>query len=121
MMATQCELDSFVTKFRNICSLGYNATLTISSKNGQAHVGLDIDLGFLFPPPSSLPSQVSSTPRHRSPSYYRRLKKCYAARQNCSSSENDLVVSRIEKEDEAVQSEATEEAATTLLMTILLL
>ena len=90
MMANTHELDSFVEKFRYLCSAGFDATLTLRSEKGQAHVSFNVNLGFL-PPPLAFPppaSNVYSTPcqRRRSPSYYRRLKKRSDARLNLDSS-----------------------------------
>ena len=84
MMGSQCELDSFVSKFRYMCSAGYKTSLTFSSENGTAHVRFDANLGFL-PPLLSVPPPVSPLQRQRSPSYFRRLKRRSALRQNISS------------------------------------
>ena len=43
----QSEIDSFVSKFRNLCRAGRNANLTFTSKAGKASVNLSVELGRL--------------------------------------------------------------------------
>ena len=110
MMANCYELESFVAKFRYLCSAGFDSTLTLSPKKGQAHVSFNVNLGFL-PPPLSFPppsTAVPATPcsRRRSPSYYRRLKRRSDARQNLGASYGCDV-----KNDEVISNEAEAENA----------
>ena len=80
-LATVYELDSFVTKFRYLCSAGFNASLTVKSNgDGRARVSFEVDLGFLQPP-LTVPPPVSPVPQRRSPAYFRRLKKRKDCRQ----------------------------------------
>ena len=70
------ELESFVSKFRYLCSAGYKCSLSFSSEKGQTLVCFNAELGFIPPPVDQPPPSSSSFPsRRRSPSYYRRLKK----------------------------------------------
>ena len=90
MMANCYELDSFVTKFRYLCSAGYDATLTLSSEKGQAQVSFNVNLGSLpppltLPPPAPIVSSATPCQRRRSPSYYRRLKRRSESRLNLDS------------------------------------
>ena len=55
MMANAYELDSFIDKFRYLCSAGNEATLKLSSKKDQATVAFNVNLGFMPPPVSFLP------------------------------------------------------------------
>ena len=75
-MATNFELNSFLTKFKQMCSAGYHATLQLRSENGRATVSFNVDLGELLLPPSI--SQLVR--RRRSPGYYRRQEKRKEAR-----------------------------------------
>ena len=73
------EIESFVLKFRNLCSAGYKATLSVEAEDGKASICLKADIGYVppsFPPPHS----HGPPPRvHRSPSYYRRQERRKAA------------------------------------------
>ena len=82
MAVSHYELDSFLQKYKYLCSSGLRATVTFKSENCNTHVSLEVDLPFLapqwnFPPPNFTPQ----SPRNRSPSYYRRLKRRRDARQ----------------------------------------
>ena len=73
------EIDSFVLKFRNLCSAGYNATLSVEAENGKASICLKADLGNI---PPSFPHPHSYGPpsrSHRGPSYHRRQERRKAA------------------------------------------
>ena len=85
MMAVH-ELESFVAKFRYLCSAGYRASLSFNSDaNGNAHVKFEVDLGFLEPP-YAVPPPNSASPKKRSPGYYRRLQRRREEREHLNSS-----------------------------------
>ena len=74
---THLEIDSFVVKFKNLCSAGYKATLTLDAEDGKASVCLKANLGYVPPPfPSAQPYRP---PPHGGPSYYRRQGRRKAA------------------------------------------
>ena len=76
------ELDSLLSSFRYLCSTGYKASLNLTCANGRTVVDFHVDLGFLQPP-VEVPPPAASSPvqiRHKSPSYYRRLKRRRDAR-----------------------------------------
>ena len=81
MAVSHYELDSFLQKYKYLCSAGLRATVTFKSENCNTHVSLEVDLPFLtpqwnVPPPNATPQ----SPRNRSPSFYRRLKRRRDAR-----------------------------------------
>ena len=107
-MSASVELESFIAKFRYLCSAGYQASLSLKSENGIARVSFDVTLGFV-PPPVSLPPPVSpSQQRHRSPAYLRRLKRRKEARQN-SARENDVLLMNHRSDANVNQPVRTEE------------
>ena len=61
------ELDSFVTKFRNLCLAGFKATLTCEAVDGKASVTLKAALGPI--PPSFHGHGQQPRHQHRGPSY----------------------------------------------------
>ena len=64
----EAEIDSFLGKFKLLCSNGINASLNINSSNGRAIVTLHADLGLINASPC-----VTQTPlKRRSPAYERR-------------------------------------------------
>ena len=67
-MASNYELESFVAKFRQLFSAGYDAKLTLSSEKGQAEVSFYVTV-----PSPVLPNTLCR--RRRSSSYYHRLKR----------------------------------------------
>ena len=69
-----CEVDSFVNKFKYLCSAGYKATLTIEASSGEAVVTLKTSVGHI-PPPCPIKKNHC-----RGPSYQRRQEKRQAAR-----------------------------------------
>ena len=75
-MTTNFELNSFLTKFKQMCSAGFKASLHLRSENGNAFVSFEADLGKLAPPC-----------RRRSPAYYRRQNKRREERNACLASE----------------------------------
>ena len=89
------DLDGLISNFRYLCCSGYKTSLNISSENGRAVVDFHVDLGFIQPPvevPPPNASYVSPEPLpkcHRSPSYYRRLRRRRAAR---ASLNDDILV-----------------------------
>ena len=73
------EIESFVLKFRNLCSAGYKATLSVEAEDGKASICLKADIGYV-PPPFPPPHSHGPPPRvHRSPSYRRRQERRKAA------------------------------------------
>ena len=79
----QYEIDSFISKFQNLCHAGRNANLTFTSKAGKAIVNLSVELGSLHPP---APIQRNQPPRNfphhprNGPSHQRRRQKRAEAR-----------------------------------------
>ena len=67
------ELNSFITKFKLLCSAGLNASLQIDSKDGCATVTvcLSVEVGYL---PSVTPAGKPKKQK-RSPAYYRRQER----------------------------------------------
>ena len=66
------ELQSFVNKFKYLCSAGYSSLLTFKAENGTTKISFDVSLGFLPPPP--VVSQISPNKnKKRNASYVRRL------------------------------------------------
>ena len=49
-MASKQELTSFVSKYRYLCSAGYQANLNFSCQGGRTYVSFNVDLGILPPP-----------------------------------------------------------------------
>ena len=75
-MAADIELESFILKFKHLCSAGINASLNVNSFHGKAVITLHAELGSF-----NAPEKVAQTPsKHRSPSYHRRLARRKAAR-----------------------------------------
>ena len=92
-MAPFSELESFVAKFRYLCSAGFNASLSLNSDgDGHARVSFEVDLGFLEPP-MTLPPPISPYRPRRSPAYFRRLKKRRDSRQKSNDLSNSFTVS----------------------------
>ena len=73
---THLEIDSFVLKFRNLCSAGFKATLSVEGENRKASICLKADLGNI---PPSFPQAHSHGPlpraHRRGPSYHRRQER----------------------------------------------
>ena len=80
-MSTYQEIESFISKFKYLCSAGYSSTLSLSSEKGQVSVSFNVNLGFLPPPTGVPPPSSVLSPRRRSPSYIRRLKRRKDARE----------------------------------------
>ena len=95
MAASHRELDSFLQKYKYLCSAGFKATVSFASENCCTHVTLEVDLPFLSPPRNSPPpfTLTPQSPRNRSPSYFRRLKRRRDAREcsNVETSEENKV------------------------------
>ena len=92
-MATNFEINSFLTKFKQLCSDGFNASLQFRSENGNAIVSFKVDLGKLCLPPISQPVR-----RRRSPAYYRRQDKRREARKEAGeAASKDNVIQDIDK------------------------
>ena len=74
-----CEIESFVRKFKVLCQAGRSATLTISSDAGKASLNLCVDLGVL--PEEGLQHPHHPHKRSRNgPTRHRRREKRAAAR-----------------------------------------
>ena len=67
------ELDSFVTKLKNLWNLGISATLNVEVDGGKASIVIKADLGYLQPPLNNNSRQVSRS--HRGPAYRRRQER----------------------------------------------
>ena len=76
------EIDSFLTKFKNLWHAGYKASFDLKSENGKAIVTLTADLGYA-PPPPAFPPPVQ-LPRQRGPAYQRRQERRRQAANTCS-------------------------------------
>ena len=110
MAASHRELDSFLQKFKYLTSAGFKASISFKSENCCTRVTLDVDLPFLTPPCNlSPPSTPSQSPRNRSPSYYRRLRRRHDAREQCfkmnESEENKCVQPQVVPDAEMPQDE----------------
>ena len=44
MMATSSEIESFVSKFRYLCSAGFKASLKLNCEDGHAFISFDVNL-----------------------------------------------------------------------------
>ena len=73
------EINSFVVKFKELRSAGFEACLSLESKLGEVNISLNCKVGRNAPPPVS-PSQ--SFLCRRSPSYHRRLERRKAERES---------------------------------------
>ena len=73
---SHCEVDSFLTKFKQLWHAGIEATLTVKTVNGGATIALTAGLG----PIPGLPHHVHHSWQHRGAAYYRRQDKCQEAR-----------------------------------------
>ena len=81
MAASNWELDSFLSKFKYLSSAGFKASIIFKTENFTTHVSLDGEVPCLLPPCNfPPPSNVVSSPRRRSPAYYRRLQRRREAR-----------------------------------------
>ena len=76
------EIDSFLTKFKNLWHAGYKASFNLKSENGKAIVTLTADLGYAPPPPAYRPPV--QRPRHRGTAYQRRQERRRQAASTCS-------------------------------------
>ena len=86
--ASGIELTSFVTKYRYLCSAGFQAHLSFSCQDGRTHVSLNVDLGILQPPVDQPPptTALSKSSKCKSPSYSRRLQRRRHERESATSS-----------------------------------
>ena len=72
------EVDSFVTKFKNLCHAGIRTTLTIEAVNGEASVVLKSCLGPI--PSFHVPRHHCQPSCHRGPAYERHQERRQAAK-----------------------------------------
>ena len=114
-MATDLEPSSFLTKFKHLCSSGYEATLQLKSLNGHASVTLDVKLGFVQVT-STAPSvnNSSARKRKRSPSYYRRQELRRNARKSPNVKVNESPVAAAEVAKDGMNENCREPAASNL-------
>ena len=80
---TEFELNSLISKFKHLCNAGFEASLLVSSKDGQASVSLKVELGHVFHSPNGSTAgenKNSKQRKKRPPAYYRRQKKRRDAR-----------------------------------------
>ena len=79
---TEFELNSLISKFKHLCNAGFEASLLVSSKDGQASVSLKVELGKVFhsPKDSTAGDQNSKQRKKRPPAYFRRQKQRRDAR-----------------------------------------
>ena len=105
MTMAQCEIDSFVKKFKLLWSAGYDSSLNLESKLGEVYVTLNCKVGRSIPPPTS----PISPAKYRSPSYFRRQERRKAARESefLVSSEAACNIKTDEVFDTVESSEAT--------------
>ena len=73
-MATELELSSLLNKLKQLCSAGFEASLQLNSKDGQASVSLEVKLGSIQPISNGIPnsSKTVKQRRKRPQAYYRR-------------------------------------------------
>ena len=102
------EIDSFLTKFKNLWHAGYKASFNLESEKRHATVTLKAELGFA-PPPHPYHHHVQ-LPKHRGPAYQRRQERRKQAASTCSVA----VPTQSEKENistgKKVEHEIAEEA-----------
>ena len=122
MATSNQELDSFLAKYKYLCSAGHKASLSFKSENFCTRISLDVELPFMTPPWSLPPPSCVQTPtmsptslRHRSPSYYRRLKRRYDARQKVEEDSNSIVDFGKKVEEAAMLPKVVENAAEDIL------
>ena len=73
---SHCEVDSFLTKFKQLWHAGIEATLTVKTVNGGSSIALTAGLG----PIPGLPHHVHPSRQHRGAAYYRRQERRQEAR-----------------------------------------
>ena len=122
MATSNQELDSFLAKYKYLCSAGHKASLSFKSEKFCTRISLDVELPFMTPPWSLPPPSCVQTPtmsptslRHRSPSYYRRLKRRYDARQKVEEDSNSIVDFGKKVEEAAMLPKVVENAAEDIL------
>ena len=78
MAATHYEIQSFISKFSQLASFGYNSTLTFNTVHGKVYASFTAELGELAQPPTEY---CQSFPRKKcKPSqYWRRQRRKEAA------------------------------------------
>ena len=125
IMTSLNELEILLSRFRYLSCAGYETSLTLTSVDGHTRVALNVDLGNL-PPPIFSPPPSPSRSSHRSPSYFKRLKRRSDARTNSSFSNvvDKVVTEKVDSTEKVVTVEknamssscvviSEEEAATT--------
>ena len=110
-MASELELTSFLTKFKQLCNAGLEASLLLKSKNGIASVSLEVTLGPLLessPKANQGDAAATKRKRKRSPAYYRRQNNRRNARMSNESQNAAVEVGVHEINDDMLTSEDKE-------------
>ena len=96
------EIDSFVVKFKNLCSAGYKATLALDVEDGKASVCLRANLGHVPPQPYRPPHHV-----YRGPSYHCRQERRKAAKSAAASAalSNNIIGAEVDTSDQAEEAQ----------------
>ena len=93
MAISRFEMESFITKFESLTSMGCKASLNFTSSNGQVSVTLSADLGYCVPPYFNQSTSNLPRRRHRGPAYFRRqLRRHNAAKASSSNADNSTEV-----------------------------
>ena len=96
---TVSELDTFYFKFKNLLLAGKNATLTLKSEAGRAHVNLDVDLGHLLA--RAVPQQPHQV--RNGPARMRRRERRAEARLNAGAAEATKSAEEVSKSTEIIE------------------
>ena len=110
-MASELELTSFLTKFKQLCNAGLEASLLLKSKNGIASVSLEVTPGPLLessPKANQGDAAATKRKRKRSPAYYRRQNNRRNARMSNESPNAAVEVGVHEINDDMLTSEDKE-------------
>ena len=117
-MASYYEIDSFVTKFKQLMSNGFKASLTLESEDGDVSVVMKAGLGCVKPlslrPPQTYAESVKKF--NRSPSYFRRQERRHQARESSLVNSNGIkdvvdIVTTASNESVAVEASSLELSA----------
>ena len=98
MATVEQEINSFISKFAQLCVCGVNASLNFTNSNGSISANLHADIGSMY-----CASKLSSNRKKYSSSRSRRRKRC----QNEKSETDKSIVTR--EWDEIKDSSASDE------------